>query len=202
MTEALSTLLTYLIAYGYPIVAGCIFVGYLGIPVPSEALLLAAGALASGGSLNIWILISLVTITALTGDIFGYWIGNKYGVWCIKKFGPLLRFDQNRVKKTSGFLNRWGVWSIFITRWLLTPVAVPINILSGITNYPLKKFLCAAFCGEILWGCLFISLGYWLGANWLSLLDYINNFLSFVFFGTAGVILVSSTIWILKKRAN
>ena len=44
MTELLNILLTMLLNYGYPVVFMCILFAYLGLPIPTNAILLAAGA--------------------------------------------------------------------------------------------------------------------------------------------------------------
>lgn len=180
MNQVLSELLTYLALYGYPIVAAIIAVGYTGVPVPSEAILLAGGALTDDGSLNFYFLGTMVTAVALAGDILAYCVGKKYGLIIIKKFGRLIRFDISKTQKTDHFLQKWGVGAIFITRWLITPLGIPLSLLSGITEYPFKRFLLAAFSGDLIWAFGYIYLGAVLGANWVSIYYILNNFFYFI----------------------
>ncbi len=175
MTALLDPLLTLVINYGYPVVALAILCGYAGIPVPSDAILMAAGSFTVDGSLNLFILIPLVIATALLGDMVGYFIGNKFAHWVVGNTQKHLRLSEKKLTNVTAFLSRWGLWSIFLTRWLLTPLAVPLNLAAGISGYPFKKFILIAFFGESLWAAIYIYLGYFFGANWETLLDYLDN---------------------------
>jgi membrane protein DedA with SNARE-associated domain len=136
---------------------------------------MAAGSFTVDGTLNLFILIPLVIATALVGDMTGYLIGHKFAYWI--KGNPTSRFRMSDQKliSVSGFLSRWGVWSIFLTRWLITPFAVPINLVAGISSYPFRKFMLVALLGESLWAGIYIYLGYLFGANWENLLDYLDK---------------------------
>ena len=175
MTALLDPLLTLIINYGYPVVALCILCGYAGIPVPSDAIIMAAGSFTVDGTLNLFILIPVVILTALFGDIIGYMIGNKCADWVIGTSRKWFKLSEKKLTRVTDFLAKWGVWSIFLTRWLLTPLAVPINLAAGISGYSFKKFILIALLGESLWAGIYIYLGYLFGANWEMLLDYLNS---------------------------
>jgi membrane-associated protein len=175
MTQLLDPILTLILNYGYPIVALCVLCGYTGIPIPSDAILMAAGSFTVDGTLNVLILFPLVIITALLGDLIGYLIGWKLGYLLVNKFTRRFGLTEKKLSAVNNFLERWGIWCIFITRWLLTPLAVPVNLVSGISRYSLKKFLVVALIGESLWAGIYIYLGYLFGANWQTLTDYLDN---------------------------
>ncbi len=171
MTQLLNYLLSYVLIYGYPTVGIIVFVGALGLPLPASSLLVAAGSFTVDGTLNIPVLIVLSTLTALCGDLGGYYIGKRLGY--IKSSRLSSHFAISRSLKS--FFVSHGVWSIFITRWLITPLAVPINVLAGVQRYSVIKFSLIVVIGELLWSSLYVCLGYWFGANWQSLIDYINK---------------------------
>lgn len=174
MTQLLDPLLTLLLNYGYPVVALCVILGYTGIPIPSDAILLAAGSFTVDGTLNAFILFPLVVVTALLGDSFGYLIGNKFGHLVFNKPRSQFGLSQDKIGSVQHFLDRWGIWCIFLTRWLLTPLAVPVNLVAGLSKYSFKKFLLIAIMGESLWAGIYIYLGYLFGANWQTLTDYLD----------------------------
>lgn len=175
MTALLDPVLTLIINYGYPVVALCILCGYAGIPVPSDAIIMAAGSFTVDGTLNLFILIPVVIITSLIGDIIGYTIGNKCADWVIGTSRKRFKLSAKKLTHVTEFLDNWGGWSIFLTRWLLTPLAVPINLVAGISGYSFKKFILIALLGESLWAGIYIYLGYLFGANWEMLLDYLDG---------------------------
>lgn len=175
MTQFLDPLLTLLLNYGYPVVALCVICGYAGIPIPSDAILLAAGSFTVDGSLNAWILFPLVVLTALIGDCLGFLVGSKFGHLILNKPDSKFGLSKDKLNSVQNFLDNWGVWCIFLTRWLLTPLAVPVNLVAGLSNYSFKKFLLIALFGESLWAGVYIYLGYLFGANWQTLTDYLDD---------------------------
>ncbi len=195
MNEYLVILLNFLILYGYPFLAGIILLGYFGIPIPGEIFLLAAGALAYNGDLNIYFLIPFTVAVTLFGDSLIYYLGRKYGERIILKFGKRLDITHERIEKIGAFIDKWGMGAIFIAKAILTPLALPTTIFAGITKYPYKKYILAAFLGDVVWVSILVYLGYFFGANWVSLLDYISGFENFIL-----IVSVSIIIFFITKK--
>ena len=175
MDQLLHTLLTLVLVYGYPIIIIAIILAYLGIPISLNAILLAAGSFTVNGTLSIYILIPLVTIASVLGDLGEYYIGRRFGFVIVDRFTSKIGLTHARIANTNVFLQRWGSITVFITRWLLTPFGIPVNLMAGISEYPFSRFLIAASTGELLWASLYIYLGNYFGANWQIFFDYINN---------------------------
>lgn len=201
MSELLDPILTLILNYGYPIVAMCVLCSYIGIPIPTDAILLAAGSFSVDGTLNIFLLIPMVAFLAIIGDLFGYFLGKQFGYLIINKFTKKLGLTQSKLNSVEGFLGKWGMWAVFLTRWLLTPLGIPINIVAGISKFSIKKFLLIVVIGELIWSGLFIYLGFLFGANWISLFDYIEQAPTILVFITLGVIscVVGLKIWKAKR---
>lgn len=200
MDALLDPILTLILNNGYPIVAACVLCAYFGIPIPTDAILLAAGSFSVDGTLNIFILIPIVAITAIIGDLFGYFLGKKFGYLVVNKFTKKLGLTQNKLNSVEGFLRKWGIWCIFLTRWLLTPLGIPVNIVAGISNYSLKKFLTVVVIGELIWSSVFLYVGFLFGANWVSLLDYIDQAPLFLVLITIGIGSIFVGFKLLKRR--
>lgn len=201
MTDILNQLLTLVLIYGYPIIAGIIILGYLGLPISLNAILLAAGAFASDGTLNIYILVPFVTIVALGGDIFNYILGRKFGFLLINTYTERVGLTKSTLSSVDLYLSKWGGWIIFITRFLLTPIGIPVNIISGVSHYPLKKFILFAGIGEFIWAYCYIMLGFILGANWVTLWSYISETPQILLLGIVGIGLFIMSIRMWHKRS-
>ncbi len=175
MDQLLNYVLTQILIHGYPIIFFAIVSAYFGVPIPLNAVLLAAGAFTVDRTLSLFILIPLITVTAIIGDIFGYFLGKRFGYVLVNKYTAKLGLTEKRLAYTDKFFNRWGKGSVFFSRWLLTPLGIPVNVIAGIHAYSFKKFLLWAALGEIIWASLYVGLGSYFGANWVSLLDYVND---------------------------
>lgn len=200
MTSLLHYLLTLVLLYEYPIVAVVVFLSYLGLPMPASTILLAAGSFCASGNLNIYILILLVTFVALLGDIVDYYIGYKVGHQLVTTYGSKFGLTAEKMKRIDQHLDKWGGSSIFITRWLITPLGVPVSLLAGIRKYPMSKFLFCTGSGELLWAVLYVGLGYIFGANWQVVVDYISNAPQIFTLTTIGSICLIFALVQLRKK--
>jgi membrane-associated protein len=164
-------LLTQIINYGAPLIGLILLLGALGFPVGASVVVIAAGAFSQQGFLN-WrnaILIGLVG--AVIGDTLSYGIGHFAKGWTEQRFGK----SQTWVNASLSFQKRAGL-AVFFTRWLMTTIAIPINLIAGGTGYKFSHFLFFDVLGEITWILLYGGLGYWFGSEWELVYEFLNNF--------------------------
>ncbi len=69
---------------------------------------------------------------------------------------------------------------MFLTRWLLTALALPVTLIAGSSGYGFKKFFTFAMLGELTWVLVYGGLGYAFGSQWELISDFISNFSGFV----------------------
>lgn len=199
MEQILNYSLTLVLLYGYPIIIGATFLAYLGLPISLNILIMAAGAFTSDGTLNVYILLPLVAISAFLGDVFGYYLGHRFGFLIINSYTKKIGITEKRLDSVEAFLERWGASFIFLTRWLFTPLGIPVNIMAGINRYKFKSFFLWALVGEIIWASLYIGLGRYFGANWVTLTEYVSDAPTFITLLTVGGILVWLGVKLWKK---
>ena len=175
-------LLTQVINFGTPLIGLILLLGALGLPVGASVVVIAAGAFSQQGILS-WpsaILIGLVG--AVIGDMLSYSIGHYAKGWTQKRFGN----SPAWINASESFQNNAG-WAIFLTRWLITAIAIPTNLIAGGSGYKFSRFLLYDVSGELTWIVLYGGLGYWFGSEWELVYDFISNFggliLGLVIFG-------------------
>ena len=175
-------LLTQVINFGTPLIGFILLLGALGLPVGASVVVIAAGAFSQQGILS-WpsaILIGLVG--AMIGDMLSYSIGHYAKGWTQKRFGN----SPAWINASQSFQNNAG-WAIFLTRWLITAIAIPTNLIAGGSGYKFSRFLLYDVTGELTWIVLYGGLGYWFGSEWELVYDFISNFggliLGLVIFG-------------------
>jgi len=166
---------TFLLVYGYPMLIAAIILAYLGVPLPLNAVLLSAGALAQHGPFTLIPLIIIAAVMAILGDSFNYYIGKRLRYFKHHKHIMRISLPDAHLEEIDKYFRKWGIWSVFLTRWLLTPLGIPVNLVAGMRKYSFKEFLVFVSLGEVIWACLYIYAGYVFSQNWTLLWGYINN---------------------------
>ena len=69
----------FLIQHGYVLLFVWVLAEQIGLPLPAIPLLLAAGALAGTGRMDLTLALSLAVIAALVGDLVWYYLGRYRG---------------------------------------------------------------------------------------------------------------------------
>lgn len=183
-------LLTWVVIYGSPMLAGALLLGALGLPVPGTLIVIAAGAFVRQGVLDVYSTPSLGLIGAVAGDMVIYGLGRFARVWIEKKFG-----QSGAWQKAENFFRRRGGIAIYLTRWLFTPLAVPTNLIAGSSGYPFWKFMLYDLTGELTWIVLYGGLGYAFGSQWEVISDFISNFSGLL----VGLVILGVGIYVLLR---
>ena len=175
-------LLTQIINYGAPLLGLILFLGALGVPLGTSVVVIAAGAFSQQGVLSWPNAILTGLVGAVIGDVLSYSIGYYAKGWTQKRFGN----SPMWINASESFQKRAGL-AIFLTRWLITAVAIPTNLIAGESGYKFSHFLFYDIIGELTWLLLYGGLGYLFGSQWELVYDFISNFgglvLGLVIFG-------------------
>jgi membrane protein DedA with SNARE-associated domain len=114
-----TTLAEFVSIYGIWVVAAFIALESVGIPLPAEAALIAAGFFAARTQgLDIWSLIAAGIVAAVFGEIVGFWIGRKFGHQLLTRYGSHLGFTEGRIRIGQWLFVRYGGRFVFIARFL------------------------------------------------------------------------------------
>lgn len=159
--QTIQTALQQLQEYGPIVLAFALFFAGLGVPVPASILILAAGAWARQGRFSLAFAFGCALFGAMCGSGGSYLMG-RYGLKAV-----IRRLKQGRSwrRAEQKFQERAGT-AIVLTRFLLTPLALPTNLIAGGERYPFGKFLLFCAAGEAVWVLLYGGLGYVFAASW------------------------------------
>ena len=161
--EHLTSIIAQYGTWTYAILFGIIFVetGLVIMPfLPGDSLLFAAGAFASRGALNPFVLFVLLTIAAVLGDTVNYWIGRYFGPRVFTSDSKLL--NKRHLLRAQEFYERHGGKAIVLARFVpIVRTFAPFVAGVGAMNYP--RFLFFNVFGGITWIALFVWAGYFFG---------------------------------------
>lgn len=183
--------LTYIVTYGPILVAVLLAIGAMGIPIPGTLIVIACGAFVEQDFLPL----TTTFLAALAGAVTGDSISYSIGYFAKNKVPQKIKNSRAWNETEKRFLARSSV-TIYLTRWILTPLALPTNLLAGITGYKFKKYLLFDALGEITWVLLFGTLGFMFSTQWEVINDLIQNFTGVA----VGLAIIVTVFSIIKRR--
>lgn len=129
--------------------------------LPGDSLLFALGTFAALGTLEVELLVFILTAAAILGDTVNYTIGKWAGIRLFYRKGRLL-FKKEYLIKTQHFYECHGGKTIFLARFIpIIRTFAPFVAGIGTMAYP--KFLIYNVTGAITWVLLFVMSGYFFG---------------------------------------
>ncbi|MGA2933781.1 MAG: DedA family protein [Methanomicrobiales archaeon] len=129
--------------------------------LPGDSLLFVAGALASGGMLDILTLCILLSIAAVAGDSLNYWIGKYCGIDQLHCRYPRL-FRKEYFEMTSRFYGKYGGKTIVIARFV-PYIRTFAPFMAGVGRMSYPRFLFYNIMGGLAWILSFLLAGYFFG---------------------------------------
>jgi membrane-associated protein len=197
MSNILSTLLSYVLIYKYFGIFLITFLGAFALPIPSGSVLMAASAFAVQGYMHF----SLVLITGIVGNMSGdsgiYWLVRLYGLKVLDKIGLGRFFKHERLIGVRQQIEKHPIITIYFSRFM-TAIAPAVNVVSGITELPYKKFLLFEALGEITECSFFCFIGYIFGNNWQYVNQLSGKFWILILAGFATSYMIARVVF--KKR--
>jgi membrane-associated protein len=128
--------------------------------LPGDSLLFTAGALASLGTLNVWVLFLLLSLAAVLGDTVNYWIGKKIGP---RAFDGTVRFlKQEHLRKTEAFYEKHGKKTIILARFVPI-VRTFAPFVAGVGSMTYGTFIAYNVVGGVAWVAICVFSGYFFG---------------------------------------
>lgn len=150
-------LLTYLILFFIVFMeTGFVFTPFL----PGDSLLFASGVFASLGSFNLFLLLLILSLAAISGDTANYWIGHFFGEKIVEN--QKIPINQSHIEKTNEFFKKHGGKTIILARFVpIVRTFAPFVAGAGQMSY--QKFIFYNIIGGLLWVSIFTLAGYFFG---------------------------------------
>ena len=154
-----------------------------GLPIPLTPMVVAAGAAVQQyGSAEIDLFLWGFLGVAI-GDMLCYGIG-----WLAME--PIERLTPARMQpmwtKVNVWITRSGGMAVFLSRWLMNSVDVPLSMVAGGARFPFKRFAKNVLLGRLLWFVVYGGLGFAVGAQWQQFTEDMQAYQGWI----AGIVVV------------
>jgi membrane-associated protein len=167
---------------------------FFGFFLPGDSLLFTAGSVAARFPelLNVWVMMALLIVAAITGDSVGYWTGERFGR---KLFTNEQSFWRNpkRLDAASAFYEKHGGKAIVLARFI-PAVRTFVPIAAGMARMSYQKFLFWNVIGGIGWVVSLTLGGYYLTDFIQSRLGLAEKDIDKILLPVIGIIIIISVM--------
>ncbi|MFY9927940.1 MAG: DedA family protein [Streptosporangiaceae bacterium] len=174
----LAAIAPYVDRYGYAGVGALLLVEDFGMPVPGEAVLIAASVSAGAGRLNIAVVAVVAFVAAVAGDSIGWSIGRHGGRRLLARFGRYVLLPPHRVARAEKFFARYGGKIVPVARFV-DVLRQANGIMAGMTGMRFPRFMFLNAIGAALWVGVWTTAGYLAGRHITTLYPAITRYGSY-----------------------
>jgi len=150
----------FLLRHGYAILFALVLIDQLGIPVPATPFLIAAGAYAANGNLELVRIASVSVAAALVAHVFWYELarrrrGDILGLLCRVSLEP-----DYCARHARDFFIRWGAGTLVIASFMPGFIGVAAQPIAATVGMPRRTFLVLNTVSALLWVTLCTGFGF------------------------------------------
>ncbi|MEZ5913711.1 MAG: VTT domain-containing protein [Paracoccaceae bacterium] len=186
MTDAFLELVPH---YGSWVIFAATFLSCLALPAPSSVIMLAGGAFVASGDLALLPVAGSALSGALLGDNLGFLLGRTGGgavlAWLSRAPARARAIAAARAR-----LDRRAGMTVFLTRWLFSPLGPYVNFACGAAHLAWPRFALPGAAGELVWVTLYIGLGYAFAASIVELGAVLGNLAGLLAAGAVALLLI------------
>ncbi len=183
-------------AYGYYAVFLLVGAESLGIPLPGETILIAAGIYAgSSHKLSVYGIFAVAAAAAIIGDNIGFWIGDKGGYRLVRRYGHYVRVDPMKLKVGRLVFDRHGGKVVFFGRFV-SVLRTYAAFLAGTLKMHWRRFLPYNAAGGIIWAGVYSFVPYAVG----SAINKASHTATLAL-GVAAIIATVAAILLVRRKA-
>ena len=162
--------------------------------LPGDSLLFSVGLLASAsGQIDVYYVIPLLILAALSGDQVNYFLGKYFSSW-IREREQILFLKRSHVEQTETFYAKYGAKTVILARFIpIVRTVAPFVAGAGRMSYPV--YLLYGFLGACLWVTSITMAGVYLGDN-----AFVKENFEKVVLGIVGVSVLPILVGLIKQR--
>jgi membrane protein DedA with SNARE-associated domain len=193
-------LITWFVAegHGYPLLFAALLASGLGLPIPEDVPLMAAGVMAAGGGMGVLPASLACGVFVLMRDGFVFWLGYKYGVELLDKPWARRIVRRELVEKFRDRVQKNEKAVVFSGRFM-PGLRGPVFFAAGTARVSPISFVVVDTFAALISVPIWVWLGFMFADNYDQLTAAARHF-RVGLLGTAAVVLLVVLFRILRKR--
>lgn len=182
---------------GYWAIFALVAAESLGIPLPGETILIAAGSYAGQTHrLSVWGIFAVAAGAAVLGGVIGYSVGYKGGYTLLRRYGRYIRVKEPEMKVGRYIFDRYGIAVVFFGRFVAI-LRTYAAFLAGTNRMAVAKFLPVNIAGAVAWAALWSFVSYAVGNSLKRTSGPID-----LVVGLIAAALVVSAIYVVRRHSK
>ena len=185
--------------YGYFAIFGLLTLGIVGPLIPDDSILVLTGIAVHRGQLSFWPAIAVAYAGSLCGITLSYTLGRTGAIYALERYGPVKYWVDRHLPQVQHWFERYGKWSLFFG-YFIAGVRHFTALGAGMSKVRMRTLALYGYPGGFAWVVSFISIGYFLGAEWEQIQRRFDRAALIV----AGAVIVILLVgwWVRKKRGT
>ncbi len=168
------------------------------IPIPSEVIMLYAGALVARGDMTLL----EATAAGALGNLAGSWIAYGAGMYggrpMLEKYGKYVLITHKKLDMADHWWNKYGDAAVFFAR-LLPIIRTFISLPAGISRMKFGRFTFYTLLGSIPWSLALAYLGVKFAENYEEVIRPKLHIITYVVVAVSFVILLA-LLWRWRRN--
>jgi membrane protein DedA with SNARE-associated domain len=193
--------LSFLLSHGsIALVVLALIVAGLGLPVPEDIMLLAAGVLVSRGQVSYVGALIACAIGVFIGDTFIFLIARRLGPTALERRPLNLLVTPERRERIEHMFEKYGNVIVFMGRHM-AGLRAPTFAMAGMHRMPILKFWLWDGLGLCVSAPVVIGIGYWLGKNLDEAKLLLQRF-EFIVLAALATALIAFLVWRRLRKSR
>jgi membrane protein DedA with SNARE-associated domain len=172
------------------------------IPIPSELIMLFAGALAAGAVPGAHPDLTLMIAAGALGNVAGSYVAWAAGLYggqaALRRWGRYIWLKDDDIDRAGRWFERYGAKAVFYGR-MLPVVRTFISLPAGFANMKPGRFGVYTLAGCIPWTAALGIAGYAVGGNWQRIADDFHG-PTYVVAAVVAVLVVTGLVVFARRR--
>jgi membrane protein DedA with SNARE-associated domain len=191
----------WMAAGGYFVLFGLLFACGLGLPLPEDIPLLAAGVMIANGKMTLAAAGVCAWCGIVAGDCVLYHLGKRYGLNITRVPFVGRHVTKKRIARAEQLFAKYGILVVAVGR-LFAGIRGGMVVAAGAIRFNFVRFLIADGLAALVSGGLFLLLGTVLGNELRAHEAQINRYKFFVFAGAIALGALFVLVSRLRKKPD
>ena len=199
MDQLVDFLLNFYGPTPYLIIFGVLLACGLGVPVPEDVTLFAAGLMAYYGVSDLWIMITVCLAGVMIGDSIIFWLGSRMGPKLTQRWFFARLLPPERLEYVGKLFKTRGNKLLFAARFM-PGLRAPVFFSAGVLKVPFRTFFAYDGTAALISVPLIIGAVYTFGDELDQVVKVIKRVEGGIVMVIAAVILAIALKWYISRK--